>query len=130
LQKSAHRQEVTGLIVNDKVNVRKRYIKQIRMWLYYWEKYGYEKAQQIFIKDYIAEKGHVKKGNPNLVNVLDGKLEFLKMVKGVEDGTYKGLKERFDILVGYTDPINQFLNVWETEGIDQAMSIYYKDKLE
>ena len=70
LQKSAHRQEVTGLIVNDKVNVRPRYVKQIRMWLYYWEKYGYEKAQQIFIKDYIAEKGHVKKGKPNLVNVF------------------------------------------------------------
>ena len=33
LQKSVHRQEVTGLIVNDKVNVRNRYVKQIRKWL-------------------------------------------------------------------------------------------------
>lgn len=130
LQKSAHRQEVTGLIVNEKVNVRKRYIKQLRMWLYYWEKYGYDKAQQIFTKDYIADKGHVKKGKPNLVNVLDGKLEFLKMVKGIEDGTYKRLKGRFNFLVGYTDPINQILNIWETDGIDEAMNIYYKDKLE
>src|SRR5690606_27764009 len=39
LQKAGYRQEATGLIVNDKVNVRKRYVKQIRMWLYYWEKY-------------------------------------------------------------------------------------------
>ncbi len=98
LQKSAHRQEVTGLIVNDKVNVRKRYVKQIRMWLYYWEKYGYEKAQQIFIKDYIEDKGHVKKGKPNLIYVLDGKLEFLKMVKGVDDRTYKGLQDRLEKL--------------------------------
>ena len=130
LQKAGYRQEATGLIVNDKVNVRMRYVKQIRMWLYYWEKYGYEKAEQIFKRDYIADKGHVKNINAHLVNVLDGKLEFLKMVKGIEDGTYKGLKERFDLLVGFTDPINQVLNVWETEGIDQAMSIYYKDKLE
>jgi RNA-directed DNA polymerase len=130
LQKAGYRQEVTGLIVNDKVNVSLRYVKQIRMWLYYWKKYGNEKAEQIFIRDYIAEKGHVKNMNAHLVSVLDGKLEFLKMVKGVEDGTYKGLKERFDKLVGFTDPINQVLNAWETDGIDQAMSIYYKDKLE
>ncbi|HOV84624.1 MAG TPA: reverse transcriptase family protein [Paludibacteraceae bacterium] len=96
LQKSAYRQEVTGLIVNEKVNVRKRYVKQIRMWLYYWEKYGYEKAQQIFTRDYITDKGHVKKGKPNLINVLDGKLKFLKMVKGEEDSTYKTLKRRFE----------------------------------
>lgn len=130
LQKAGYRQEATGLIVNDKVNVRRRYVKQIRMWLYYWEKYGYEKAEQIFKRDYIADKGHVKNMNAHLVNVLDGKLEFLKMVKGIEDGTYKGLKERFDLLVGFTDPINQVLDTWETEGIDQAMSIYYKEKLE
>ena len=98
LQKAGYRQEATGLIVNDKVNVRRRYIKQIRMWLYYWEKYGYEKAEQIFKRDYIADKGHVKKMNARLINVLDGKLEFLKMVKGAEDGTYKGLKVRFDKL--------------------------------
>jgi hypothetical protein len=98
LQKAGHRQESTGLIVNDKVNVRRRYVKQIRMWLYYWEKYGYEKAEQIFKRDYIADKGHVKKMNAHLKNVLNGKLEFLKMVKGAEDGTYKKLKERFDKL--------------------------------
>lgn len=94
LQKAGYRQEATGLIVNEKVNVRRRYVKQIRMWLYYWEKYGYEKAEQLFKRDYIADKGHVKRGKPNLIYVLDGKLEFLKMVKGIEDGTYKGLKNR------------------------------------
>ncbi|MDX5478598.1 MAG: hypothetical protein LPJ98_09085, partial [Cyclobacteriaceae bacterium] len=64
----------------------------------FWEKYGYEKAEQIFKRDYLADKGHVKNLNAKLENVLDGKLEFLKMVKGVEDGTYKGLKERFETL--------------------------------
>ena len=127
LQKAGYRQEATGLIVNDKVNVRRRYVKQIRMWLYYWEKYGYEKADQIFKRDYIADKGHVKNINAHLVNVLDGKLEFLKMVKGAENGTYKGLKERFDILVGYIDPINQLLDIWEKEGIESAMDEYYKN---
>jgi len=99
------------------------------MWLYYWEKYGYEKAEQIFKRDYIADKGHVKNINAHLVNVLDGKLEFLKMVKGIEDGPYKGLKGRFDLLVGYTDPINQLFDIWESEGIEKAMNVYYNDNI-
>lgn len=130
LQKAGYPQEATGLIINDKVNVRRRYVKEIRMWLYYWEKFGYEKAEQIFKRDYIATKGNVKKGNAHLVNVLAGKLEFLKMVKGIEDATYKSLKNRLDLLIGYEKPVNQVLHVWETDGIDQAMNIYYKDKLE
>lgn len=124
LQKTGYRQEVTGLIVNDKVNVRRRYVKQIRMWLYYWEKYGYEKAEQIFKRDYITDKGHVKNINAHLVNVLDGKLEFLKMVKGAEDGTYKGLKDRFDKLSGTVSPFNTVLDIWGNEGIEKAMEIF------
>lgn len=124
LQKSTCRQEVTGLIVNEKVNVRRQYIKQIRMWLYYWEKYGYKKAVQIFIKDYIADKGHVKKETPTLVNVLDGKIEFLKMVKGENDTTYSTLKKRFDKLNGTMSEFRHLLEIWETEGIEKAMEVY------
>jgi hypothetical protein len=117
LQKAGHRQEATGLIVNDKVNVRRRYVKQIRMWLYYWEKYGYGKAEQIFKRDYIADKGHVKNKNAYLVNVVNGKLQFLKMVKGAEDGTYKKLKERFDKL-----------SPKEVEQVESQISISEKNK--
>lgn len=136
LQKSAHRQEATGLIVNEKVNVRKRYVKQLRMWLYYWEKYGFEKAERIFKRDYVQDKGHVKMGVPNMVNVLDGKLEFLKMVKGEADGTYKGLMGRFDQLIrnkkeSFTKLnddgiIGEILDIWEKEGIEQAVKTLNK----
>lgn len=128
LKKASYSQEVTGLIVNEKVNVRRRYVKQVRMWLYYWEKYGYEKAEQIFRQDYFADKGNVKKTEPNLINVLDGKLEFLKMVKGAEDGTYKGLKKRHELLIGKGDPINMLLNIWERDGINAAMNSYFTKK--
>lgn len=107
LQKAGYRQEATGLIVNEKVNVRRRYVKQIRMWLYYWEKYGYEKAEQLFCKDYLNDKGHVKKGKPNLANVLIGKMEFLKMVKGANDSTYKGLKKKFNKFLDVNNAKNE-----------------------
>ena len=56
LQKNGYRKEVTGLLVNEKANVQKRYIKQLRMWLYYWERYGYDRAYSFFLQQYLATK--------------------------------------------------------------------------
>ena len=135
LQKAGYRQEVTGLIVNDKVNVHRRYVKQIRMWLYLWEKWDYEVAQQKFLNDYIADKGHVKNINTHLINVLDGKLEFLKMVKGAEDTTYIGLKERFDKLTGLKEKkdyqkidLESVVNAILNKGLDDGIDLYDRFK--
>jgi hypothetical protein len=98
LQKDGYRKEVTGLLVNEKANVQQRYIKQLRMWLYYWENYGYEKAYNFFIKQYVKDKKGVIKGKPNMANVIGGKLDYLKMVKGPDNELYIKLKNRFDIL--------------------------------
>jgi hypothetical protein len=130
LQKDGYRKEVTGLLVNEKANVQQRYIKQLRMWLYYWERYGYERASVFFLQQYIADKGHVKNGKPDMANVIAGKLDYLKMVKGGDNELYLKLKSRLNLLICFVDPINQVLNVWETDGIEQAMDIYYKNKLE
>ena len=99
LQKFGSRQEVTGIIVNDKLNVTKKYVREIRSLLYIWEKYGYSAAMSRFLPRYKAEKGHVKKGNPDLTNVLDGKLNYLKMVKGDSDSVYAKLYDKFQFLV-------------------------------
>ena len=123
LQKNGYRQEVTGLLVNDKVNVQKRYIKELRMWLYYWENYGYTKTYSYFSKHYFAEKGKIKRGNPDMASVIRGKLDYLKMVKGSENEMYLKLRGRFDLLTFRSNPI---LDIWEKEGIEKAMEIYYK----
>jgi retron-type reverse transcriptase len=130
LQKDGYRKEVTGLLVNEKVNVQQRYIKQLRMWLYYWERYSYERAAGFFLQQYVADKGHVKNGKPDMINVISGKLDYLKMVKGADNELYLKLKSRFDILLGYINPITQMLSIWENHGINEAMKVYYKNKLE
>lgn len=99
LQKYGSRQEVTGIIVSEKLNVTKKYVREIRSLLYIWEKYGYTDAMSKFLPKYKAEKGHIKKGNPNLTNVLDGKLMYLKMVKGDTDAVYVKLYNKFQELV-------------------------------
>ena len=98
LQKDGYRKEVTGLLVNEKANVQQRYIKQLRMWLYYWERYGYDRAAGFFMQQYSIDKENVMKGNPNMENVIAGKLEYLKMVKVGDNELYLKLKERFEKL--------------------------------
>lgn len=98
LQKRGERQEVTGLTVNDKVNTAHKYTREIRNILYIWKQYGYKDAYSCFYKHYKTTKGHVKKGEPVMENVIIGKLDFLKMVKGDNDPVYQNLLSRFEQL--------------------------------
>ena len=131
LQKEGHTQMVTGLVVNEKANVPKRYIKQLRVWLYYWEKYGYERASSYFLPEYLDDKGHVKKGKPDMANVIAGKLEYLKMVKGLECEMYLKLRGRFDYLVEKSSStfnrkthLNKVLDILLNNGLSDAMKLY------
>lgn len=131
LLKSDFRQEVTGLTVNEQVNVKTKYVKQLRNWLYLWERYGFNHAETLFKKDYYSEKGHVKNQSPNFENVIGGKLEYLKMVKGFNNSTYLKLKDRFDKLMANSNPENNtlstILSIWENDGIDSAIDFYDKN---
>ncbi|PWG78058.1 hypothetical protein DDR33_24270 [Pararcticibacter amylolyticus] len=123
LQKMDERQTVTGLVVNKNVNVPRNYIKKMRSWLYLWERYGYEKTYSFFLNDYIRDKGHLKKRTPDMANVLRGKLEFLKIVKGTDDKVYQQLNNRYTVLIARNrkDSLNdRLLNYWELHGLHAA----------
>ena len=126
LQKQGYRQEVTGLVVNEKANVPRRYIKQIRMWLYYWERYGYNRAYEFFLQQYVTDKKHILKGKPDMANVIDGKLDYLKMVKGEDNCSVKKLKDKLEELSPKFNPIDKILELWENQGIGRAMEFLSK----
>ncbi len=98
LQKRGTRQVVTGITVNDKLNVAHKYIRSLRSLLYIWEKYGYKDAFTSFYKHYKQEKGYIKKGEPIMENVIEGNLNYIKMVKGDNDKVYLRLKNRYEKL--------------------------------
>ena len=123
LQKQGYRQEVTGLLVNEKVNVQNRYIKQLRLWMYYWERYGYNKAHIYFNQQYSKNQSTINQCN--MAMVLSGKLEFLKMIKGSKNESYLKLRGRYDKLLMKMDPSSDILGIWEKEGIEKAMQIFY-----
>lgn len=118
LYKKGCRQEVTGLTVNDITNVSRQYIKELRWMLRVWEKYGYAKAYALFYPRYKKEKGHIKKGEPVMENVIGGKLDYMRMVRGATNSTYKKLKARFDNL-------QQVLYCGSEEELTQAKKFMY-----
>ena len=68
LQKRGSRQEVTGLTVGQKTNVSRRYIKALRVLIH---RIRYQEAPTM-----------------HDINVVRGKLNFLRMVKGADNPTY------------------------------------------
>ena len=101
LEKLGARQEVTGLIVSDKVNVLRTYVRSLRNLLYIWKRYGYTAAFLKFYPIYIQNKKGRIKGDVKMEEVIYGKLMYLKMVKGEKNVVYLRLKEQFDELMGY-----------------------------
>lgn len=99
------RQEVTGLTVGAKINVARKYVKDVRAILHIWEKYGINAAFATFYPRYKSEKCQLHRGEPNLVNVIFGKLCYLKMVKGENDPVYTKLFSQFKRLTSIDKPV-------------------------
>lgn len=60
LQRDGERQEVTGLTVNQRANVTRKYVRDLRWMLHCWEKDGYDKAYAVFYNYYKRTKGYIK----------------------------------------------------------------------
>lgn len=96
LQTRFERQEVTGLTVNQKVNVEQKRIRTIRAMLHNWREKGLEEAEKKFKQCYHPQKngGSI----PPFQSVLLGNLEYLKMVRGNTDFCYLKYWEEYLIL--------------------------------
>ena len=102
------------------------------MWLYNWERYGYDRAYNYFLPSYFASKTTPVKGKPDMANVIDGKLNYLKMVKGGESEMYLKLRVRYNNLINSPilaiaekeSHLDSVLKILISEGLEKAMQIY------
>lgn len=100
LQILGSRQEVTGIIVSDKINVTQQYAREIKTLLHIWDRYGYMAACESYAKSHhIKKDGSRRASSPKLESVIAGKLQYMKMVKGTEDAVYLTLQTKFNTLV-------------------------------
>lgn len=120
------RQEVTGLSVNEKPNVSKKYVKSLRTMIHNWEIIGREEAQNRMALEYKRSGKIMIKGIPQIENVIQGKLNYLKMVKGGSDTTYVKLNNRFQQLFNQAYGLRIVLDIWEKKGFDAAAAEYIR----
>lgn len=80
------RQEVTGITVNERLNVKRKAIRQVRAMLHAWEKYGLEEAQAEFLRRF--DKHNFHKQQPSFKYIVRGKIEFIGTVRGKDDDIY------------------------------------------
>lgn len=86
------RQEVTGLIVGARVNVKRKYVRQVRAMLHAAERWGHERAAAEFHSKYDRKQ---RQNEPDFLRVLRGKIEFVGSVRGRDDPIYLSLIGRY-----------------------------------
>jgi RNA-directed DNA polymerase len=126
LQRPGFRQMVTGLVVNERVNVPRRYWRDVRALIHNWETLGYDEANKRFRAIRALDKTRNSGEAPALANVLSGKLLFMKMVRGADDSLYKQYAQKLDALINQTTDdtavdVERVLDIWEKNGMDKAM---------
>lgn len=93
------RQMVTGLVVNDRPNVPRKFARQVRAMLHAWDRYGYVAAQEEYRARFL--KRHQRLASlPSFREVVRGKLAFLSMVRGEAAPIYTRLWGEFQRLQG------------------------------
>lgn len=87
LQSRYGHQEVTGITVNEKLNVNRKYIRNLRAILHAWEKYGLEKTQHKFWQQY-DQKKRLHKDENYFQTIVRNRIEFVGLVKGKDNLIY------------------------------------------
>ncbi|WP_421174746.1 reverse transcriptase domain-containing protein [Aeromonas enteropelogenes] len=104
------RQVVTGLVVNERVNVSRGFIRQTRSMIYAWKKFGLINAALEYLSRYhdksLLEKHHLfirdnKDKGVFFSKIFFGRINFIGMVRGKNDRLFR------KILYSYTECIGK-----------------------
>ncbi|MEI6487741.1 MAG: reverse transcriptase family protein [Bacteroidota bacterium] len=90
MQSKFRQQTVTGIKVNAKTNVDRKYVRNIRATIHDIKLNGLEAATQ---KHYVLKEVD-KKLMQSLLQKIEGKINFVGQVKGKDDGVYRGLLQQ------------------------------------
>ena len=91
LVRRTQRQRVTGLVVNEKLNVARDYVRSLRDLLFIWEKYGEEDAAQAFARATPGRNWPPGKPAPEFRLVVRGRVQYVGQVKGWDNPVYRKL---------------------------------------
>lgn len=111
LQRRDEKQVVTGLVVNQKVNVDRRYIRKTSAMIHSLSILGAENANLI-------HKAKSPEASTELSAHVFGRLLFIHQVKSVDSSVYRRLAMRFNqIETPYKVPLAKLVEVYEDAGM-------------
>ena len=85
---TGQRQEVTGLVTNAFPNVPREFVRRVRGMLHAWERFVEEAAQREFGERHDRKQRRPRASEVRFRDVLRGRLEFIRMVKGGSDSVF------------------------------------------
>jgi RNA-directed DNA polymerase len=94
LMSGSTRQRVTGLVVNEKVNVPRQYVRNLRSLLYIWERYGLDAAKAALDRTGPPLNWPPEKADPVFEQVVRGRVQHVGSIKGWDDPVYERLAEK------------------------------------
>jgi RNA-directed DNA polymerase len=95
LQTCHQKQLVTGLIVNEAVNLDRHYIRNLRAMIHAYNKYG-DQAVEKFMNDYAGHAHRIVSPMNTFMSSLNGRLGFVAMVKGEDHPIVRKLRLKFE----------------------------------
>jgi RNA-directed DNA polymerase len=98
LTRYTQRQRVTGLVINEKLNVPRDYIRGLRSLLHIWEQYGRDDAEAAMLRARPRENWPPEKPAPDFENVVRGRVNYVGSVRGWDDPVYVQLAGRLEVL--------------------------------
>lgn len=118
---------VTGIKVNEKLNVDRNYIKKIRAMLRSLELNTSEEAQKLFQTKY-HRKSIKNMESPSVLNVVNGMINYVGMVRGFDDDIFGKLAHRYNKIAGINifNIKNRHSDLWESS--IYVVEVGYKDE--
>lgn len=107
LSSRSRNQEVTGLTVNQKVNIKRSYLKQTQAMVHAAGKFGFELASREYIDKYLVKELPLLKVDDQVsyfVNMVRGRINFIRSIRGVNDPFYRKLANVFFTAIGKNNP--------------------------
>ena len=112
-RKRYEHQYVTGLVVNEKLNVKRKLLKEVRAMLYAYEKFGLKNAaSEHFLKYSKRHRG--KKDEALFLRIIEGKLLFISDIRGKNDSLYKSLLSKYQKLTS-VNKLQEYLSYQENK---------------
>jgi RNA-directed DNA polymerase len=96
VMRNGQRKLVTGLLVNEAVNVPKSFVRKIRARLHAWEAHGEQAAQD----EWEDDRDRLPGKTPRFRDVVLGQLDHLSMVRGNDDPVYERYYQQYCQLSG------------------------------